>query len=232
MKTLSLHLFEITSNSVFYGANEVEITVKDSLKENIYSFEVKDNGSGIREENIEKVTDAFFTSRSSRKVGLGLALTKMKAEQCGGGKSMVTSLTVVCLKENKLSPPFEVYVNNVLAVSKLRVRAASCLDADLTALAVTKYLNLLCKLIGKIYLSTVIYLKCLSDKILALVKRKHYEGVVAPRGHHCLNSDKGCLRAKGVLELRGIPFGVVQIIKLGYLIVLFNEGKPLASLLY
>jgi DNA mismatch repair ATPase MutL len=85
MKTLSLHLFEITSNSVFYGADEVEITVKDSLKENIYSFEVKDNGSGIREENIEKVTDAFFTSRSSRKVGLGLALTKMKAEQCGGG---------------------------------------------------------------------------------------------------------------------------------------------------
>lgn len=85
MKTLSLHLFEITSNSVFYGADQVEITVKDSLKENIYSFEVKDNGSGIREENIEKVTDAFFTSRSSRKVGLGLALTKMKAEQCGGG---------------------------------------------------------------------------------------------------------------------------------------------------
>lgn len=85
MKTLSLHLFEITSNAVFYGANELEIIVKDSPKENIYSFEVKDNGSGIREENIERVTDAFFTSRSSRKVGLGLALTKMKAEQCGGG---------------------------------------------------------------------------------------------------------------------------------------------------
>ncbi|MEE1272109.1 MAG: ATP-binding protein [Bacteroidales bacterium] len=85
MKTLSLHLFEITSNSVFYGADQVEITVKDSLKENIYSFEVKDNGSGIRKEDLERVTDAFFTSRSSRKVGLGLALTKMKAEQCGGG---------------------------------------------------------------------------------------------------------------------------------------------------
>lgn len=84
MKTLSLHLFEITSNAVFYGANELEIIVKDSPKENIYSFEVKDNGSGIREENIEKVTDAFFTSRSSRKVGLGLALTKQKAQQCKG----------------------------------------------------------------------------------------------------------------------------------------------------
>lgn len=84
MKTLSLHLFEITSNAVFYGANELEIIVKDSPKENIYSFEVKDNGSGIREENIEKVTDAFFTSRSTRKVGLGLALTKQKAQQCKG----------------------------------------------------------------------------------------------------------------------------------------------------
>ncbi len=84
MKTLSLHLFEIVSNSVFYGANNIEIIVRDSKKENIYSFEVKDDGCGIKKEDIEKVTDAFFTSRSSRKVGLGLALTKMKAEQCGG----------------------------------------------------------------------------------------------------------------------------------------------------
>ena len=85
MKTLSLHLFEILSNSVFYGANNIEIIVKDSKKENVYYFEVKDDGKGIRQEDIEKVTDAFFTSRSTRKVGLGLALTKMKAEQCRGG---------------------------------------------------------------------------------------------------------------------------------------------------
>lgn len=84
MKTLSLHLFEIVSNSVFYGANNIEIIVKDSKKDNIYSFEVKDDGCGIKKENLEKVTDAFFTTRSTRKVGLGLALTKMKAEQCGG----------------------------------------------------------------------------------------------------------------------------------------------------
>ena len=84
MKTLALHLFEILSNSVFYGANQIEITVKDSPKENIYLFEVKDNGNGIKKEDIENVTDAFFTSRSTRKVGLGLALTKMKAEQCQG----------------------------------------------------------------------------------------------------------------------------------------------------
>lgn len=85
MKTLALHLFEILSNSVFYGANQIEMTVKDSPKENIYLFEVKDNGNGIKKEDIEKVTDAFFTSRSTRKVGLGLALTKMKTEQCKGG---------------------------------------------------------------------------------------------------------------------------------------------------
>ncbi len=84
MRTLSLHLFEILSNSVFYGANNIEIIVKDSKKENIYYFEVKDDGKGIRLEDIEKVTDAFFTSRSTRKVGLGLALTKQKAQQCKG----------------------------------------------------------------------------------------------------------------------------------------------------
>lgn len=84
MRTLSLHLFEILSNSVFYGANNIEIIVKDSKKENIYYFEVKDDGKGIKQEDIEKATDAFFTSRSIRKVGLGLALTKQKAQQCKG----------------------------------------------------------------------------------------------------------------------------------------------------
>lgn len=84
MRTLSLHLFEILSNSVFYGANNIEIVVKDSKKENIYYFEVTDDGKGIKQEDIEKATDAFFTSRSTRKVGLGLALTKQKTQQCKG----------------------------------------------------------------------------------------------------------------------------------------------------
>ena len=60
MRTLSLHLFEILSNSVFYGANNIEIIVKDSKKENVYYFEVKDDGRGIRQEDIEKATDAPF----------------------------------------------------------------------------------------------------------------------------------------------------------------------------
>ena len=60
MRTLSLHLFEILSNSVFYGANNIEIMVKDSKKENIYYFEVTDDGKGIKQEDIEKATDAFL----------------------------------------------------------------------------------------------------------------------------------------------------------------------------
>lgn len=99
MKTLSLHLLDLLANSVSAQANEIEIRVKDSLKENIYLFEIKDNGCGIKQEDIEKVTDAFFTSRTQRRVGLGLALIKMKTEQCAGGMN----ITSTCGKGTKLT---------------------------------------------------------------------------------------------------------------------------------
>lgn len=84
MKDLSLHLLDILTNSVSAGAKDIDINVRDSLKDNVYAFEIRDNGCGIREDDLARVTDAFFTSRKQRKVGLGLALVKMRAEQCGG----------------------------------------------------------------------------------------------------------------------------------------------------
>ncbi len=111
MKTLSLHLLDVLENAVSAQANEIEIRVKDSLKENIYLFEVKDNGCGVKQEDIEKLTDAFFTSRTQRRVGLGLALVKMKTEQCVGGMNITsdygkgTKLTYWFSHDNIDRPP-------------------------------------------------------------------------------------------------------------------------------
>ena len=85
MKELSMHVYDLMENSTAANSSLVELTIKDSLKDNIYAFTIKDNGKGMTPEFLAKVTDPWTTSRTTRKVGLGLPLIKMNTENCGGG---------------------------------------------------------------------------------------------------------------------------------------------------
>lgn len=85
MEEISLHILDLTENSVKAGAGLIEIGVKESAEENILSFYIKDNGCGMSPETVARVTDPFTTSRTTRKVGLGIPLTKLACEQAGGG---------------------------------------------------------------------------------------------------------------------------------------------------
>lgn len=82
MKELSLNILDITMNSVKAGADEIYITINET--EETFSFSVKDNGCGMSEEFVKKVVDPFCTTRTTRKVGLGIPLLKLAAEQTGG----------------------------------------------------------------------------------------------------------------------------------------------------
>ncbi|PKQ64968.1 ATP-binding protein [Labilibaculum filiforme] len=84
MKDLSLHIMDIIQNSVRAEASNVELEIKEDLEKDIYSISIKDDGCGMSEEVVKKVTDPFFTTRTTRKVGLGLSLLKQSAEQTGG----------------------------------------------------------------------------------------------------------------------------------------------------
>ena len=84
MKDLSLHILDIVQNSIAAKATFIEITIEESHQDNSYLVRIKDNGKGIPEEMLEKVTDPYVTSRTTRKVGLGLPLLKMNAERTGG----------------------------------------------------------------------------------------------------------------------------------------------------
>ena len=85
MEELSLHILDLTENSVKAKASLIEITVIEDAAKNILSFEIKDNGCGMSPEFLSKVTDPFTTTRTTRKVGLGIPLTKLACEQAGGG---------------------------------------------------------------------------------------------------------------------------------------------------
>lgn len=91
MKELSLHLLDVAKNSVKAGADLVEITIS-CAEDGMLTMRISDNGCGMTEEVIKRVTDPFYTTRTTRKIGLGLPFFKLAAEQTGG--SMVISSSV------------------------------------------------------------------------------------------------------------------------------------------
>ncbi|HOU43853.1 MAG TPA: ATP-binding protein [Anaerolineaceae bacterium] len=84
MRELSLHLLDIAENSVAAGASWIQIVVDESIVQDRLYISVRDNGKGMDAETIQKVLDPFYTSRTTRKVGLGLPLLKAAAESCNG----------------------------------------------------------------------------------------------------------------------------------------------------
>ena len=84
MKELSLHILDIAQNSIRAKASQINIYIIESIKNDIFKIIIEDDGEGMSKETISKVTDPFFTSRTTRKVGLGLSLLKQNAEKCEG----------------------------------------------------------------------------------------------------------------------------------------------------
>ena len=82
MKELSLNILDIAENSVKAKATKTQITILE--KENTLILTIEDDGTGMPKEIVESVTNPFYTTRTTRKVGLGLPLLKMAAEQTGG----------------------------------------------------------------------------------------------------------------------------------------------------
>ena len=94
---------DVAQNSVRAQASLVFITVTESDSEDRLSISISDNGCGMTDEQVQQVIDPFFTTRTTRKVGLGVPLFKLSAEQTGGsfnitsqvGKGTVTTAVYV-----------------------------------------------------------------------------------------------------------------------------------------
>ncbi len=84
MRELSLHLLDVAENSVNAKAKKVTILVLEDLRSDRLYLSIEDDGVGMSEEMVARVTDPFVTTRTTRKVGLGLPLLKGAAEACNG----------------------------------------------------------------------------------------------------------------------------------------------------
>ena len=90
LEDLSAHVLDIAENSVMAEATEVRIEIIEDKSADRLSFSVEDNGRGMTKEFMSKVTDPFTTTRTTRRVGMGLPFLKQSAELCGGGLEIVS----------------------------------------------------------------------------------------------------------------------------------------------
>ena len=93
MKELSLNILDVAKNSTAAGASRVGISLELS-EDAILTLSITDNGCGMDEETLAGVTNPFYTTRKTRKVGMGLPLLKMAAEQTGGELRISSSTKV------------------------------------------------------------------------------------------------------------------------------------------
>lgn len=90
MREISLHIMDIAENGITAGADCIKIVVDEARNENRLEIVIDDNGKGISNNMIDKAIDPFVTTRTTRRVGLGLSLLKAAAERCDG-KFTITS---------------------------------------------------------------------------------------------------------------------------------------------
>lgn len=84
MKDLSLHLLDIIRNSTAAGARNIKIEISADTVEDQLRIIVEDDGNGMEKELLERVTDPFATTRTTRKIGMGIPLLKASAEMSSG----------------------------------------------------------------------------------------------------------------------------------------------------
>ena len=88
MTELSLHVLDVAENSTKANASLVTISVDIQTTNDKIIISIVDNGCGMTAEQVACVTDPFYTTRTTRKVGLGVPFFKMAAEATGGNFSI------------------------------------------------------------------------------------------------------------------------------------------------
>jgi len=93
LEDLSAHVLDIAQNSIAAEAGKIEVTVcKSTIKGGFIEFEIKDDGKGMDAARLQQVLSPFCTSRTTRRVGMGLPFLKQSAELCGGRFEITSTL--------------------------------------------------------------------------------------------------------------------------------------------
>ena len=94
MRELSLNILDVAQNSVSAGAARIEIDVLEDSRAHTLTIRIADDGCGMDEETVRRLPDPFYTTRTTRKVGMGIPLFKMAAEMTGGSFDIQSAVGV------------------------------------------------------------------------------------------------------------------------------------------
>ncbi len=92
MRELSLNVLDVAQNSITANASLITVEIAENTAESTLAISIADNGRGMSEEQLKSVQDPFFTTRTTRKVGMGIPLFKMAAEMTGGSFKISSKL--------------------------------------------------------------------------------------------------------------------------------------------
>ena len=84
MQDISLHILDIAENSIAAEASKIEIVIIEDTIADLLTVEIKDNGRGMDEETVKRALDPFYTSKTGKRVGLGIPLLAQAAREGGG----------------------------------------------------------------------------------------------------------------------------------------------------
>jgi sensor histidine kinase YesM len=84
MRELSLHVLDVVENGITAGADCIRIEVDEARNKDQLKIVIRDNGRGMPVEKLKNIDDPFITSRTTRRVGLGLSLLAAAARRCEG----------------------------------------------------------------------------------------------------------------------------------------------------
>jgi|WetSurMetagenome_2_1015567.scaffolds.fasta_scaffold20016_3 hypothetical protein len=88
MKDISYHILDIAQNSIHAGASVTGITIAEDSMKGTLTLSISDNGCGMKRNQLKQVLDPFYTTSTTKKVGLGLPLLKQNAEMTNGEFSL------------------------------------------------------------------------------------------------------------------------------------------------
>ncbi len=130
MRDLSLHLMDIIQNSISADAARIDIRILVNSAQDELKIEVTDNGRGMDKELLAKVSDPFSTTRTTRRIGLGIPLFRASAQRTGGDltvdsdKGKGTTVTALLKIRNIDRPPLgdiaETVVNVIAAKPEIQ----------------------------------------------------------------------------------------------------------------
>lgn len=92
MDDISLHTLDVVENSISAQATTVVMRITEDRQKNLLILEIEDDGRGMDQAAATRALDPFFTTRTTRRVGLGLPMLAQSARETGGGVEVSSAI--------------------------------------------------------------------------------------------------------------------------------------------